>query len=211
MTESPINRLLEEDELLARLWLNATDAARVCGVTVRQLTYWTDKGIIPSHDASARSYDIAALRKVIAIKRAMVTGYTLEKATQLLEDRASDAGAAERESGADEAAESVGAYLDGLVATVRAYRQALPACLALAALRRTLERLACGNVEHYLAGCPDRAAAAHELAAPLNEAVAWVEQARAIVEGPTVAGPLSTPATAPDTSVAYSLAQVSEP
>src|SRR5512146_3319156 len=90
MIDGYVNRLPQEDELLARLWLNATDAAKVCGVTVRQLTYWTDKGIIPSHDASARSYDIAGLRKVVAIKRAMLAGYTLEKASQLLEELARD-------------------------------------------------------------------------------------------------------------------------
>lgn len=84
---TPYGRLLvaEEQLLLSRLNLNAHSAARVCGVSVRQLTYWSDRGLIPT--AGARRYGIATLNKVLLIKQALGQGYTLQRAVRLVEER----------------------------------------------------------------------------------------------------------------------------
>ena len=76
---------VDEGEVLERLSLNATEAALVTGVTVRQLTYWTDKGIIPTSPRDNRSYGIDALQKTVMIRRGMEAGLTLEKAVQTVE------------------------------------------------------------------------------------------------------------------------------
>ncbi|MHB1006091.1 MAG: MerR family transcriptional regulator [Chloroflexota bacterium] len=141
-----LSLLPDEPAALARLWLNATDAARVCGVTVRQLTYWTDKGIIPSSSHDGRSYDVAALNKVVAIKRLMLTGLTLEKAALAMAE------AAEAPTGpAVLTAGTRSAYVDGLIGVLEECRRNLPAYLALANLRRTADALATVGLDGLLA------------------------------------------------------------
>lgn len=170
-----LSLLPEERQALTRLWLNATDAARVCGVTVRQLTYWTDKGIIPSSSHSGRSYDVAALARVIAIDRAMAEGLTLEKAARLLEERAGAAATDEQ---------PVGAVIDALVASIEGYRRRLPAYLALANVRRAAAELAAVEVDALLGSDPNADNRAQQVAARLNAVVDVVEKAVADLTAP---------------------------
>ncbi len=160
-----LNLLPEEGEALSRLWLNATDAARVCGVTVRQLTYWTDKGIIPTHPRGARTYGVSALEKVIAIKRAMLKGHTLEKAARLVEQASQSASDATTEN-----LPAPEAYLEALIAALANCRSELPAYLALSAFKRKLTLLGDLDLGSLLAQAECREEAASLVAARLNEA-----------------------------------------
>jgi DNA-binding transcriptional MerR regulator len=68
-------------KLLERLELGIGQAAHLCGVSIRQLSYWTDKGIIkPTDHSGSRTYDHAAIEKVCLIKQALDQGYSLEGA-----------------------------------------------------------------------------------------------------------------------------------
>jgi DNA-binding transcriptional MerR regulator len=74
-------RPIDIHELISRLRLGIGQAASLCDVSIRQLSYWTDKGIItPVDEDKNRSYDYAALEKVALIKQALDQGYSLEGA-----------------------------------------------------------------------------------------------------------------------------------
>lgn len=74
-------RPVDLSKLLERLELGIGQAAHLCGVSIRQLSYWTDKGIIrPADRSGSRSYDYAAIEKVCLIKQALDQGYSLEGA-----------------------------------------------------------------------------------------------------------------------------------
>jgi len=74
-------RPIDIRELMDRLRLGIGQAAALCDVSIRQLSYWTDKGIItPIDEEKNRSYDYAALEKVALIKQALDQGYSLEGA-----------------------------------------------------------------------------------------------------------------------------------
>ena len=74
-------RPVDLSRLLERLELGIGQAAQLCGVSIRQLSYWTDKGIIkPSDRGSSRTYDYGAIEKVCLIKQALDQGYSLEGA-----------------------------------------------------------------------------------------------------------------------------------
>jgi DNA-binding transcriptional MerR regulator len=61
--------------------LGIGQAAHLCGVSIRQLSYWTDKGIVkPKERGGSRSYDFAAIERVCLIKQALDQGYSLEGA-----------------------------------------------------------------------------------------------------------------------------------
>ena len=74
-------RPIDVHDLIERLRLGIGQAASLCDVSIRQLSYWTDKGIIsPVDEEKNRSYDYAALEKVAMIKQALDQGYSLEGA-----------------------------------------------------------------------------------------------------------------------------------
>jgi DNA-binding transcriptional MerR regulator len=74
-------RPVDLSQLLERLELGIGQAAQLCGVSIRQLSYWTDKGIIePSDRGGSRTYDYSAIQKVCLIKQALDQGYALEGA-----------------------------------------------------------------------------------------------------------------------------------
>ncbi|MDA8219996.1 MAG: MerR family transcriptional regulator [Dehalococcoidales bacterium] len=161
----------DEMELLSRLRLNATDAARVCKVTVRQLTYWTDKGIIKGYGEGSRSYDVSALRKAVSIKRMMLDGYTLEKASQTL---AEDGERGTGDNGSE--GEGLSDSLAQLASSVETFREKLPAYLAFARLRETLSSLEALDLDCVLDGSTDKAEAARRLAARLEATQAAVDE-----------------------------------
>ncbi|MHB9129613.1 MAG: MerR family transcriptional regulator [Armatimonadota bacterium] len=68
-------------DLVERLRLGIGQAASLCDVSIRQLSYWTDKGIItPVNEDKNRCYDYESLEKVALIKQALDQGYSLEGA-----------------------------------------------------------------------------------------------------------------------------------
>jgi DNA-binding transcriptional MerR regulator len=68
-------------ELLSKLRLGIGQTAELCGVSIRQLSYWTDKGIVkPVDEDRSRSYDYTAIERVSLIKQALDQGYSLEGA-----------------------------------------------------------------------------------------------------------------------------------
>ena len=74
-------RPVDLSKLLERLGLGIGQAAQLCGVSIRQLSYWTDKGIIkPADQGGSRNYDYTAIEKVCLIKQALDQGYSLEGA-----------------------------------------------------------------------------------------------------------------------------------
>jgi DNA-binding transcriptional MerR regulator len=168
--------LPDEADLLERLTLNATDAARVCGTTVRQLTYWTDKGIIPAGSGDGRSYDIAAVNKTIAIKQAMLQGYPLEKAAQLVEAAARMA--AEESRVRDAAVEvhgSTNANLDAFVNILSTLHKRLHLYLAVARLRRGASELAAFDLSSLDDATEEQSEASSKVAMRLDEVATLVE------------------------------------
>jgi DNA-binding transcriptional MerR regulator len=87
-------RPIDLGEALNQLKLGIGPAARMCGVSIRQLSYWTDKGIFnreeeclegttrSSSKESSRSrlYDFPSLEKACLIKQGLDLGYSLEAA-----------------------------------------------------------------------------------------------------------------------------------
>ena len=74
-------RPVDLSKLLERLELGIGQAAHLCEVSIRQLSYWTDKGIIqPNDKGGSRTYNYPAIEKVCLIKQALDHGYSLEGA-----------------------------------------------------------------------------------------------------------------------------------
>ena len=74
-------RPVDLGKLLGQLELGIGQAAHLCGVTIRQLSYWTDKGIVrPKERGGSRIYNYPAIEKVCLIKQALDQGYSLEGA-----------------------------------------------------------------------------------------------------------------------------------
>lgn len=171
--------LPDESELLSRLWLNATDASRVCGVTVRQLTYWTDRGIVATRDGDNRTYDMQALRRVIAIKRIMLEGFTLEKAAQLVE---------KHDMAAQQADLAVSpSYLDDTITRVHAFVPKVAAYLALGRLNRLAAALVGTDLERCFEEGANDGAVAVRVAETLDQASVAVDRALSELARPAVA------------------------
>ena len=154
---SPTEYLIDEEEVLGRLALNATEAARVCGVTVRQLTYWTDKGIVGTAAGESRSYGLESLRKVLLIRQAMETGQTLEKAVaavaaQLAQEARDRAEANARP--AEVLREGLERRLEELGRQIEALRECLALHLGLSRLRGAMAALDGSGVEARLRALP---------------------------------------------------------
>ena len=89
-------RPVDLGEALNRLNLGIGPAARMCGVSIRQLSYWTDKGIFCRENSTetrgangpasrksqsrSRAYDYSAIEKACLIKQGLDLGYSLEAA-----------------------------------------------------------------------------------------------------------------------------------
>ena len=150
---APTTYRLDEGEILSRLTLNATEAARVCGVTVRQLTYWTDKGIIPAIAGESRSYSLESLRRVLLIRQAMAAGQTLGKGAAAVETSLAREARAQKEAASRPMAElrrDLERYLSDLSQQVAALRSRLTLNLALSRLRTALANLEQSGVEARL-------------------------------------------------------------
>jgi len=79
--DKPALHPIDIGELLAKLRLGIGQTAELCGISIRQLSYWTDKGIIkPMDEDRSRSYDYAAVETISLIKQALDQGYSLDGA-----------------------------------------------------------------------------------------------------------------------------------
>ena len=167
-----------EDEVLARLRLSAAEAARVCNVTPRQLIYWTKKGIIAPSPHDAHDYDIYAMEKVIRIRRALESGFSLEKAAQVVEREMEEQRAelARLDAlSAEQLEAELRQRLQTLEERVQRLRRTLPASLTLARLRRAVGAL--DSLEHSgtLHATASNGDAAKSLAVRLSRAVDELE------------------------------------
>jgi DNA-binding transcriptional MerR regulator len=96
--EKEILEPVEPALLLQQLKLTTGKAAQFCGVSRRQLCYWTDTGIISSmegeeeeeaDDAARRSYDFDALHRVLLIQQALKHTPGLRRAARDVEQHLS--------------------------------------------------------------------------------------------------------------------------
>jgi DNA-binding transcriptional MerR regulator len=72
-----------QEHLLDKLRLSIGEAARITGVSVRQLSYWTQKGLVRTLGTPGKKrYDFRALERISLIKRYLNEGYPLEEAAQ---------------------------------------------------------------------------------------------------------------------------------
>ncbi len=75
---SPSDTLLWE--ALPDLTLNIAQTAALCGISVRQLGYWTRQGYVSAAGRGARrAYGLDAIRRVLAIRKAMDAGSSLRQ------------------------------------------------------------------------------------------------------------------------------------
>jgi len=102
---------VEPASLLQQLKLTTGKAAQFCGVSRRQLCYWTDTGIVSSiesddedetDDAARRSYDFESLHRVLLIQQALKHTPGLRRAAREVEQHL-----AARRRRADELANSI--------------------------------------------------------------------------------------------------------
>jgi DNA-binding transcriptional MerR regulator len=71
---------------LGRLEVGVGQAARLCGISARQLIRWTDIGYIQyKRRRRNRVYDYAAIEKACLVKQARDKGYNIEQAVKLAE------------------------------------------------------------------------------------------------------------------------------
>ncbi len=72
-----------QEHLLQKLRLSIGDAARVTGVSVRQLSYWTQKGLVRALGTTGKKrYDYKALERIAIIKHYLSEGYPLREAAR---------------------------------------------------------------------------------------------------------------------------------
>ena len=92
--EKDILEPVEPALLLQQLKLTTGKAAQFCGVSRRQLCYWTDTGIVSSiesedeeepDDAARRSYDFDTLHRVLLIQQALKHTSGLRRAAREVE------------------------------------------------------------------------------------------------------------------------------
>ena len=77
-------------EALPDLTLNIAQTAALCGISVRQLGYWTRQGYVTAQGQGARrTYGLEAVRRVLAIRKAMDGGASLRQALRLVSTRES--------------------------------------------------------------------------------------------------------------------------
>lgn len=85
LTSTPTDSSLWET--LAQLQLNIAQTAALCGISVRQLGYWTKQGYVTATGhGERRMYGLEAVRRILAIRRAMGEGASLRQALRLVSE-----------------------------------------------------------------------------------------------------------------------------
>ena len=68
-------------EALPELNLNIAQTAELCGISVRQLGYWTRQGYVTAQGkGTRRTYGLESVRHLLAIRKAMTEGASLRQA-----------------------------------------------------------------------------------------------------------------------------------
>lgn len=74
-------------EALPELNLNIAQTAELCGISVRQLGYWTRQGYVTAQGkGTRRTYGLEAVRQLLAIRKAMRSGLSLRQALRSVAD-----------------------------------------------------------------------------------------------------------------------------
>jgi DNA-binding transcriptional MerR regulator len=74
-------------EALPDLTLNIAQTAALCSISVRQLGYWTRQGYVTaSGQGTRRIYGLEAIRRVLAIRKAMDAGASLRQSLRQVSD-----------------------------------------------------------------------------------------------------------------------------
>ena len=185
---------IEPSELLKSLELTTGKAAEFCGISRRQLCYWTDTGIIAAiendddsdkDNAARRTYDFGALHKVLLMKRSLEDSAGLRRAARAVDqylsqrDRAAgelaDSIEQKREEFLTEQAdnlEAVVSQIQQLIPQLRDHHQLLEFYRALDWLVEVAERVQAGEVL-----LEEDAQACLRLAALIDQAEAKLESA----------------------------------
>ncbi len=74
-------------ELLQKLHLTIGQVAEMTGLSIRQISYWTGKGIIRASNPKRRLYDYLAIEKLLTIKHGLDDGMSLNDATLEAEEQ----------------------------------------------------------------------------------------------------------------------------
>ena len=87
--QTPIDASDKPDALLwnalPNLVLNIAQTADLCGISVRQLGYWTKQGYVTASGRGARRcYNLEAIRRLLAIRNAMNSGSSLRQSLRLV-------------------------------------------------------------------------------------------------------------------------------
>lgn len=74
-------------EALPDLTLNIAQTAALCGISVRQLGYWTRQGYVEATGQGARrAYGLGAIKRVLGIRKAMEAGSSLRQSLRQVSD-----------------------------------------------------------------------------------------------------------------------------
>ena len=74
-------------EALPNLNLNIAQTAELCGISVRQLGYWTRQGYVTAQgNGTRRTYGLESVRLLLAIRKAMNSGLSLRQALRSIAD-----------------------------------------------------------------------------------------------------------------------------
>lgn len=87
--QTPVDVSDKPDSLLwnalPNLVLNIAQTADLCGISVRQLGYWTKQGYVAASGRGARRcYNLDAIRRLLAIRAAMNNGSSLRQSLRLV-------------------------------------------------------------------------------------------------------------------------------
>jgi DNA-binding transcriptional MerR regulator len=70
---------------LGGLQLNIAQTASLCGISVRQLGYWTKQGYVAAEGrGERRMYGLDSLRRILSIRRLMAEGHSLRQALRAM-------------------------------------------------------------------------------------------------------------------------------
>src|SRR5262245_66188190 len=98
--------------LLPKLELTIGQVAQLSGLSVRQVAYWTTKGILEATNPKKRIYRSDALRKAILLKQCLDQGLSLKDAVEATEAYLASNGSRSG-VGADSRPEDAGAEAPG--------------------------------------------------------------------------------------------------
>ena len=178
-TDMPIGHI-DHQSIVRNLELTIGQVARLADVSVRQIAYWTDKGILTASNPRKRIYDYDALQKAILISQHLKQGESLHDALEQVESSLV-LKQAENQTLADLNEDRLVYYmlskLDDIEEMCRRLRARLPALRQNGNLREAHAMLTKLEVLSFFAQNPTSRDTAQWLAVQLGRDVALVTQA----------------------------------